>query len=577
MLRLRGARNSVLAMMKRTRLLHRVALSVAGCFAIACADRHAPDDPTEAGARAADGALDEVIEGYVDLRRGGGGGSVDLSEASFLAAIDADRALLEEARAVRPEGLSLEEDVDRRLLIALLESSVRSAEDRRRWKNDAALYVPSGALGRALDPEATSAPAERAERLAGVLAGLAEWLEQGRLNLDRPPRRFTEAAVFQTESTLGMLRDIGPSLAEEAGEDLDQAVAAGITALEGYLRFLEDDLLPRSDGDWAIGKAEYDFILQHRWFLDADADDILERGRAAFDETVREAQEVADRIAPGQHWVDVYERLKDDHPATDGIKQGYQDQMDAAQRFVIEHEVVSLPDGESVVTIDTPPAMRRSSPFGTFQSVSAFGEGLQGRLVLTPIEDWMTPEQQAERLRSHHTAWLPVIAVHEAYPGHHVQAIKLRENPRILRKVVRESIFSEGWGLFTEELMFELGFLQGDDVRLTVLRNRLWRAARVILDVSLHTGGMSVEDAVDFLVEEVRFERYAAELEVDMYTRRATYVLGYLIGMQEIEAIREDYIEAFGEPSPPSQLYDRLLRIGSIPPALVREELLQGR
>jgi uncharacterized protein (DUF885 family) len=122
-----------------------------------------------------------------------------------------------------------------------------------------------------------------------------------------------------------------------------------------------------------------------------------------------------------------------------------------------------------------------------------------------------------------------------------------------------------------------LGFLQGDDVRLTVLRNRLWRAARVILDVSLHTGGMSVEDAVDFLVEEVRFERYAAELEVDMYTRRATYVLGYLIGMQEIEAIREDYIEAFGEPSPPSQLYDRLLRIGSIPPALVREELLQGR
>jgi uncharacterized protein (DUF885 family) len=209
--------------------------------------------------------------------------------------------------------------------------------------------------------------------------------------------------------------------------------------------------------------------------------------------------------------------------------------------------------------------------------VSAFGDGLQGRLVLTPIEDWMTPEQKAERLRSHHTAWLPVIAVHEAYPGHHVHALKLRENPRLLRKVVRESIFSEGWGLFTEELMFEQGFLQGDDVRLTVLRNRLWRAARVILDVSLHTGRMTVDEAVDFLVEEVRFERYAAELEVGGYTRRATRVLGYLIGMQEIEAIRAEYIERFGEPSPPSELYDRLLSIGSIPPALVREELLGGR
>src|SRR5690606_26546659 len=109
-----------------------------------------------------------------------------------------------------------------------------------------------------------------------------------------------------------------------------------------------------------------------------------------------------------------------------------------------------------------------------------------------------------------------------------------------LRKIARESIFSEGWGLFTEEMMFEQGFLQGDDVRLTQLRNRLWRAARVILDVSLHTGRMTFEEAVDFLAERVRFERYAAELEVGMYTQRPTYVLGYLIGMQEIMNIREE-------------------------------------
>jgi uncharacterized protein (DUF885 family) len=154
-----------------------------------------------------------------------------------------------------------------------------------------------------------------------------------------------------------------------------------------------------------------------------------------------------------------------------------------------------------------------------------------------------------------------------------VHALKIRENPRMLRRVVRESIHSEGWGLFTEELMFELGFLKGDDVRLTQLRNRLWRAARVILDVSLHTGRMSVEEAVDFLAEKVRFERYAAELEVGMYTRNPTYVLGYLIGMQEITAIRAEYIERFGEPSPPSEFYDRLLRVGSIPPALIRMDL----
>ncbi len=240
---------------------------------------------------------------------------------------------------------------------------------------------------------------------------------------------------------------------------------------------------------------------------------------------------------------------------------------------MIEHKIVTLPPGEHVITIDTPPAMRRSSPFGTFQSVDAFGDGLEGKLVLTPIEDWMTPAQRDDRLRSHHNAWIPIIAVHEAYPGHHVDGLNRKANPRLLRKVVRESIMSEGWGLFTEEMMFEQGFLQGDDVRLTQLRNRLWRAARVILDVSLHTGRMTFDEAVTFLADKVRFDRYAASLDVGMYTERPTYVLGYLIGMQEIEGIRADYIAKYGEPAPPSEFYDRLLSVGSIPPALVRESL----
>lgn len=80
------------------------------------------------------------------------------------------------------------------------------------------------------------------------------------------------------------------------------------------------------------------------------------------------------------------------------------------------------------------------------------------------------------------------------------------------------------------------------------------------MDVSRHTGKMTYDEAVTFLADKVRFDRYAAALDVDMYTVRPTYVLGYLIGMQEIEGIRKDYIARYGEPSPPSEFYDRLLR-----------------
>jgi uncharacterized protein (DUF885 family) len=537
------------------------------------------ESPHRSEMSAASSQLDALIQRYADdqvdddqdteLR--------DVSADAFLREIESNRQLLQQVSSVDPARLSKEERIDRRLLIGLLESDTYSAEHRRMWEKDASMYIPAGQVGRLLEPEATEAPAERAKSLLTLLREIPQHIDVAKLNLRNPPHRFTEAAIFKTQGTIKSLKTDAPTLATQApvpAEDFTSALDTAVAALESFEQFLRNDLLPESDGSWAIGKEHYDYILQHRWLFELDADEILARGQRAFEETEALAQEVSERIEPGKHWSEVYEILKDDHPPADGIKEAYQRSIDAAQAFVIENQIVTLPDGERVVTVDTPPAMRRSSPFGTFQSVDRFGTDLEGKLVLTPIEDWMTPQQQAERLRSHHNAWVPIIAVHEAYPGHHTDALKTRENPRQLRKVVGEPIFSEGWGLFTEEMMFEQGFLTGDDVRLTQLRNRLWRAARVILDVSLHTGDMSFDEAVDFLVERVRFERYAAELEVGMYTVHPTYVLGYLIGMQEIMSIRSDWIETFGEPMPPSQFYDQLLRVGPIPPVLVRESLL---
>ncbi|MBL8270502.1 DUF885 domain-containing protein [Steroidobacter sp.] len=556
------------------------AVLIVGVIAGCSRKEVAPPAASATAPSASAAALEPLIQQFAKIERPDddeAGGLRDVSAAGFQKEIDVRRQLLEQVQQVGKDGLSLEEDIDRRLMIGLLESSIHTAEARRIWENDPALYVPAPEIGRGLEPTALGTPQERAVTLTGVLNEVPARLEHARRNLKTPSRSFTESAIFKTEGTIKLLRDSGPTLAAQAGdakEPLTAATKTALTSLDDYLKFLKTELLPRSTGSWVLGKENYDYVLQHRWMMDTDADAILARGQKAFQETEALAQEVAQRIQPGaKHWTEVYEKIKDDHPSADGIKQAYQVKIDAAKAFVIEHKIVTLPAGESVITIDTPPAMRRSSPFGTFQSVDAFGKDLQGKLVLTPIEDWMTAKQREDRLRSHHTAWIPIIAVHEAYPGHHVDGLNRQQNPRLLRKVVRESIMSEGWGLFTEEMMFEQGFLQGDDVRLTQLRNRLWRAARVILDVSLHTGRMSFDDAVTFLSEKVRFDRYAAGLDVGMYIERPTYVLGYLIGMQEIAQIRADYIKQYGEPNPPSEFYDRLLSVGSIPPALVRESL----
>lgn len=517
------------------------------------------------------GQLDELIERYVEALRDEGNADPVFTRASFAAERESKSGLLQALQAIDSSELSLAQKVDQRYLLGVLETDIHTAQVQQRWANDPAMYLPARQLGKLLDPDSPETADERDRELLPLLEALPATLAEARKSLGRPPERFTLEAIFQVRNTLQALqKHVGQTDRGSASTALD----ASIQVVREHLLFLEKELLPRSDGSWAFGEGNYNFILQRRWHMKADAGDILRRGREAFSQTLAEAAQVSARIDPDAHWTEVYEQLKDNHPDAGSLKSAYQAPMDQARQFVRSRQILSLPEGERVITLDTPAAMRRSSPFGTFQSVSPFDEGLEGRLYLTPVEDWMDETQQRDRLRSHHLAWTPVIAVHEAYPGHHAHFLKVRENPRILRRVAREPIFSEGWGLYTEELMYQWGFLQGDAVRLTQLRNRLWRAARVILDVSLHTGRLDFESAVDFLVEEVRFDRYAAELEVGMYIRRPTYVLGYLIGMQELERIFADWVSLHGEPDPPSRFFDSLLTVGSIPPALARAEIL---
>jgi hypothetical protein len=515
--------------------------------------------------------LDALVGRFVKVRGDGGGGI----GASASRRAETFRALRTDLDAIDLRRLTPEEQIDWLAMKGQIAGTLHELETLRPWKSNPELFIQFESVASALWDDAS--PAKKAGLIVAQLNSAVAALAEARSTVGSPPKLFTEGALYQAREWLAFLEtDLATFAKGQSTEALAVAAAnaKAISALRSFIEYLQSDLLPRSTGTFAIGNREYARILQERWFMKTGPEEILARGRQAFADTERLAQQVAERMAPGRSWVEVYENLKNDHPPADRLKEEYQSQMEAAQAFVKQHKIVTLPEGERVITIDTPPARRRSSPFGTFSSVSPFGDDLVGRLVLTPIEDHLSQEQRRERLRSHHRAWIPIIAVHEAYPGHHVQAIKARENPRILRRVIRESIFSEGWGLYTEEMMYEQGFLKGDDVRLTQLRNRLWRAARVIIDVGLHTGVMTFEEGVKFLVDRVRFEPYAAELEVGMYARRPTYVLGYLVGMLEIQEMRASYEAKFGKPHEPRIFYDRLLRIGALPPSLVRAELL---
>ena len=148
-------------------------------------------------------------------------------------------------------------------------------------------------------------------------------------------------------------------------------------------------------------------------------------------------------------------------------------------------------------------------------------------------------------------------------------------NPRPLRKNNGISIFSEGWGLYNEQLMQETGFFPNERIHLRQLQLRLWRNARVIYDTGMHTGRLTYEDAISLMTDRVGFLRWAAQLEIDSSSARPGYFIGYFMGMTEILAMREEYKVKMGDSFTLKDFHQKLLKIGNMPPSLMREALLQ--
>ena len=153
--------------------------------------------------------LDRLARQYVDERRPGASRAdrTDYSAEAFIREIEDQEQVLEQLLAIDPEGLSLEQDIDRRLLIGIVSSDVNTSLKQRRWETDAALYVPGERLGQLFEPAFAGSEKERTEQLSALLEELPGRLEQGRKNLKRPPKRFTEAAIFQSQSTLKSMRE----------------------------------------------------------------------------------------------------------------------------------------------------------------------------------------------------------------------------------------------------------------------------------------------------------------------------------------------------------------------------------
>ena len=284
------------------------------------------------------------------------------------------------------------------------------------------------------------------------------------------------------------------------------------------------------------------------------------RGRAAAHEIDPEADEL-----------EVVARVKADHATTfaDALD-GYRTAMQRARAYLIERELVTVPDDERIDVIETPQYLRNVIPFAAYFAPAPFDASAKGIYVVT-----QSVHDDPKSILEHNRASISNTSIHEAYPGHHLQMDIARRHPSLTRLLADAPEFIEGWGMYSELMMREQGFDDAPEFRVMLHTDAIWRACRIILDVQLHRGEISVDEGVDFLVEQTRFGRDNARSEVEWYTYRPTYPLSYLLGRTLLVELREAERRRQGDAFSLRAFHDTLLRNGSLPLSFHRR-LLAG-
>ncbi len=404
----------------------------------------------------------------------------------------------------------------------------------------------------------------------------------GRRQLAAPPPLWVRLAVNTAESYRGFLAG---EYAARVGATAPDSLRAGLLAagdsarraLEAYTAFLRDTLRPGDDTSWRSGAAYYDWVLGEFNMLPFTAGSMIAEGRRIHQATKLALDSFAMRTRPGTPWRTLADEMRTRHPAAGQITEAYRQASRRVQALLIRDDLVRIPPCEELTFVPTPPQLRETYAWGGYGGITMRGNTMTGRFFVTDVVPGMSAQQVDEKLRTQNDGWVHVIALHEGYPGHHLQQVYARQNPRRLRQRGGNTYYGEGWALYAEHWMARAGLFAGDpDGQLGQLQMRLWRTARVIIDPSLHTGAMSYEDAVRFFMDEVGLERSAAEAEVNRFTTWPTQAPSYIIGWLEIERLKAEVQRALGPRFSEKDFVEKVLEAGPLPLALLRRAVLHA-
>jgi len=485
---------------------------------------------------------------------------------------DAVEQDIEEARqlqaglaAIDPAGLSESVKFERELALHNVTRELFNAEVHRVWERRSTAMDGVGDGLFSIFARDFAPLGERLDSITARLEGVPAYLEQHKTRATAPQVRLWQELEIDSGEQMPFLFDeikaAGKGVLDDRAQSrLDKAVATASAATAAYIETIKARMGSAIEA-WALGSKDYDQLVGLRAFDGLDASQILEIGyeQLALNKEARvEAARKIDASVPESVVVD---RVKSNQPANfDAALAAYKDAMLRARAHIIEHDIVTMPPGEQISVIPTPEYLRQVIPFAAYFEPPKFDKHPSGIYIVTP-----SVGDDPNAMREHNYASISNTSVHEAYPGHHLQLSAAIQHPSLVRLLVDAPEFVEGWGMYSEQMMREQGFDNGPEFMVAMRTDAIWRACRIILDVRMHRGELTVDEATAFLIEHTAFEHANAQAEVFRYTYTPTYQLSYLLGKVLLLQLRADEQKRLGDKFSIKNFHDTLMRNGSLP------------
>jgi uncharacterized protein (DUF885 family) len=501
--------------------------------------------------------------------------------AHYAAQLALDRRVLRELAALDPATLSSRGRLDRAMLEASLRDDLLLNETMAQWRHkpDAYVQLASNAVF-VLISRNFAPPAVRLRDAIAREEQIPHLFAQARANLVGVDRDTAQIAYQDANGSVELFAKSVPTAFARVGDDetrarFRRATATAVAATKAFASYLKERWMAHPVGTYAIGATNYRARLKYEEGIDMPIGAYLAVGERALAQTRAELIATAKRIDPNASTEVVLARVEKMHPTAEKLLPAAQADLVKLRAFVIAHHIIDLPRDAAIRVTPTPPFERAT----TEASMDAPGPlemvATQAYYNVTPVDPHDSPKVQEQYLESFNDFERPIVSAHEVYPGHYTNFIIDKHLPLTLtEKLLTATSFVEGWAHYDEQMMVDEGWGNGDPrARLMQLREAIWRNARYVAGVKLHTQGMTVPQAIRFFQTQAFLDYANARAEAYRGTQDATYGY-YTLGKLAILKLRDDYRKKLGARFTLARFHHDLLQYGDPQLPLVRRLLL---